>query len=125
MPNKKILLLILPIFALACSFSIVKPPAAQIVKSLSTEQKTPTPGIPAPTITATAEALETCTITADALNLRDAPDLPGFESHVIAWLYAGDVVFILPDPAVETWITVQTETLTGWINSKFCERNQP
>lgn len=119
---KKILLLILPIFVLACAITA---PAAQIAPQT---ESTPTPtgtGIPAPTATATAQPLETCTITADALNLRDAPDLPGFESHVIAWLYAGDVVFILPDPAVETWITVQTETLTGWINSKFCERNQP
>ena len=120
---KKIILpfLILALASLACSGSILKP-AARIAPLPTKSPTPPATGIPASTATATLEA---CKVTAGTLNLRDAPDLPGFESHVIAWLYAGDVVFILPDPAVETWITVQTETLTGWINSKFCERNQP
>ena len=121
MTNKKILLLLLP-FVLACTITA---PAAQIAEPFPTEQKSPTPpatGIPASTATATLEA---CKVTAGTLNLRDAPDLAGYESHVIAWLYAGDVLTILPDPPVENWITVQAENLTGWINSKFCERITP
>ncbi|NWG07585.1 MAG: SH3 domain-containing protein [Chloroflexi bacterium] len=115
MTNKKILLFLLP-FVLACTITA---PAAQIEPLPTISPTPPETGIPAPTATATREA---CKVTADSLNLRDAPDLAGYESHVIAWLYAGDVLTILPDPPVENWIFVQAENLPGWINSKYCVR---
>ena len=122
MTNKKILLLVLAMFLLACSITT---PAAQLAPL---QIQSPTPqitGTPTYTAIATDPALDACKVTADSLNLRDAPDLAGYESHVIAWLYAGDVVTVLPTPPVEAWISVQAETLTGWINSKFCERITP
>lgn len=120
--KKIILAFLMPaLVSLACSIT----PAAHSANPFPTAPYSPTlhhTGTPAYTATAPPE---TCTVTADVLNLRDAPDLPGFESHVLAWLSAGDVVIILPDPPLEAWITVQAESLTGWINSKFCERNTP
>lgn len=118
MTNKKILLLLLP-FVLACSITV---PAAQLAP-LPTES--PTPPRTVYTAIPTDQALETCNVTAGALNLRDAPDLAGYESHVKSWLRAGEIVTVLPSPPVGSWINVTAQDLTGWINSKYCERIIP
>jgi uncharacterized protein YgiM (DUF1202 family) len=75
----------------------------------------------------TAQVIEaketTCTVTAlEALNLRESP---GTSSAVIATLKHGDLLTILPQPAQGVWIPVRAGDLEGWINSNYCERNNP
>lgn len=114
--NKKmILLLLLPLLALACSIT----PAASIA-AMVTETPSLSPPPPAPSLTATPQEV-TCTVTAEALHLRAEP---GISAQVIGYLYAGDVLTVLPDPSVNSWIRVRAGDLTGWINSHYCKKGQ-
>ena len=110
-----ILLLILP--ALACSTSFTEP-AANLSAGVSTETAIPAP---TPPITPTATASpETCKVIAEALHLRDAPNIEGL---VLVFLNQGDQLTILSDPPSGEWVKVMTgANLTGWINSIYCIR---
>ena len=114
---KKYIWLVVPIFLIACSTSLIKP-TANI--GASTGTPIPAPPIVSPPIAATARP-ETCTVSAGTLNLRTAPEVQG--SDVIAWMDKGDVLNLLPDPPAGVWVKVITaDNLTGWINSTYCER---
>jgi hypothetical protein len=108
-------LLVLALGTLACSTTFIKPTANLSADVSPTEQALPSPTI---TITVTASP-ETCQVIADALHVRDAPNIDGI---VIAWLRSGDQLTILPDPPSGDWIRVQSGPITGWINSHYCER---
>lgn len=109
--NKKILFLLLIIPALACS---ITPGANYAQMVTATASLSPPP----PSLTATPQDV-TCTVTAESLHLRA---MPGIYAEVIGYLYAGEVLTILPDPSVDSWIRVRAGDLTGWINSRYCER---
>lgn len=113
--TKKLILLLAPIFLLACGFSrsamfvtpdpIPSPTTAQ-VKSPITSPTPPPHHHPI-----------TCTVTAESLHMRESP---GVEGVVIGWLKAGEVVTILNDQPAGNWIHIQADNLTGWINSNYC-----
>ena len=116
---RKYLLLLLIIPALACSTTLTKPMPAQLNDNiLPTEQDLPSPTIATISTTRTATP-QICEVIADALHVRDAPNVSG---KVIAWLEHGDQLIILPTEPSGDWIQVQFESLTGWINSIYCER---
>lgn len=113
---KRLLFLLLIIPALACSSTLTEP-TANLSADVSTETAIPAP---TPPITPTATASPgTCKVIAEALHLRDAPNIEGL---VIAWLDQGDQLTILSDPPSGDWIRVQSVNNTGWINSQYCER---
>jgi len=115
---KKILLILLILPALACNSTLTQP-AANLSMSVTTETAIPAP-TPSKAITPTATASpETCEVTAEALHLRDAPNI---DALVIAWLNQGDQLIILSTKPSGDWIQVQFQTITGWINSTYCER---
>ncbi|HMS00284.1 MAG TPA: SH3 domain-containing protein [Anaerolineales bacterium] len=113
--TKKLLLLLAPIFLLACGLSrsamfvtadpIPSPTAAQV------ESPTPSPTHPQPT------QQSTCTVSAKSLHVRESA---GVDGVVIGWLEAGQVVTILHDQPAGNWIRIQAGDLTGWINSNYC-----
>lgn len=114
--NKKmILLLLLPLLALACSITPAASLAAMVTPSPS---PSPPPSTPSPTATPQDEV---CTVTAEALHLRA---MPGTDAEVIGYLYAGDLLTILPDPPADSWIRVRAGALAGWINSNYCTKGQ-
>ncbi len=109
------LLLLLAVFSLSC-FAGAMP--AQNAPRL-VEEKTPDPAIythhPPPARPTKPAA---CTITAESLNIRTAPE--GLEeSRVLAWLYAGEVVTVTETRGA--WLFVRAGSVEGWINSKFCK----
>lgn len=108
-------LLVLGLAMLACSLSPEMPTAGNAAEIFPTPTITPTG------TASTTPAPTNCTITAEALHLRDAPNIEG---KVIAFLSHGDQLTILTDPpAVGVWVNVVTaDKLTGWINGGFCER---
>ena len=125
MNNKKtypgkigLLLLLLIIPALACSTTIIKSaPAEMNNKVFPTEPALPSPSS---TLAITATTIPgVCEVTADALHLRDSPNAEG---TVIAWLEQGDQLIILPTKPSGNWIQVKFESITGWVNSTYCER---
>lgn len=105
--------------ALACSLSLTEPTA-----NLSAGVSTAT-AIPAPTITTEPTGTaspQTCNVIAEALHLRNAPNIEGL---VLAFLNQGDQLTILPDPPSGEWYKVMTgDNLTGWINLQYCEARQ-
>lgn len=113
--TKKLILLLAPIFLLACGLSrsailmqadpIPSPTAAHI------ESPTTSPTHPQPT------QQSTCIVTA-SLHVRESA---GVDGVVIGWLEAGDIVTILNDQPAGNWIHIQAGDLTGWINSNYCE----
>lgn len=115
--KKIIFLLLLALPALACSSQLtrpIEPPTAvstetamlQLSQLVSTET-----AIPA-----------TCTVTAQtSLNLRKDP---GTDAAGIAVLSHGDLVTILDDPRAGNWIKVRAGSLTGWINSNYCNKEK-
>lgn len=113
----KRLLLLLPLLSLACSIT-----PAMVA---ATPSPSPPPPSPIPSPTEQAQDIRTqyavCTVMAGSLHLRA---MPGTSAQVIGYLYAGDVLTILPDPPVESWIRVQSGDLTGWINSNYCTKGQ-
>ena len=114
---KRLFFLLLIIPALACSSTLTKP-TAKLSADVSTETAIPSPTI-TPTITATASP-ETCEVIAEALHLRDAPNIEGL---VTAWLIQGDQLTILSDPPSGDWRKVMTaDKKIGWINSIYCKR---
>ena len=117
---KRLLFLLLIIPALACSSTLTEP-TANLSAGVSTETAIPAP-TPSNTITPDPTATAspgTCEVIAEALHLRDAPNIEGL---VIAWLDQGDQLTILSDPPSGDWIRVQSVNNTGWINSQYCER---
>ncbi|MBV6400843.1 MAG: hypothetical protein CNIPEHKO_01137 [Anaerolineales bacterium] len=113
--TKKTLLLLAPIFLLACGFSrsamfvtpdpIPSPTAAQV------ESPTTSPTHPQPT-------QQVCTVSAESfLHVRESP---GVDGVVIGWLKAGEVIPILNDQPVGNWIHIQAGDLKGWVNSNYC-----
>jgi uncharacterized protein YgiM (DUF1202 family) len=62
-----------------------------------------------------------CVVTSDALNVRVRPNE---NSTAIYWLVQNDVVTILDDQPVGTWVRVQVDEYTGWINSYYCEKGK-
>lgn len=111
----KRLFLILPLLALACS---ITPAVSYAPMVTATASPSPPPSIPS--LTATPQDV-TCTVTAERLHLRA---MPGISAQVIGYLYAGDVLTVLPDPPVDSWIRVRAGDLTGWINSHYCMKGQ-
>lgn len=119
--NKVALALVVFVLAsLACS---ITPSANYAAMVTATPSPSPPPPSPSPTEAAqdarTHEETHVCTVTAGSLHLRA---MPGTSAEVIGYLYAGDVLTILPDPPAESWIRVTAGGLTGWINSNYCER---
>ena len=117
MPNNKkmILLLLLPLLALACS---ITPAVNSVPMVIPTSSLSPPPSTPSPTATPQDEV---CTVTAGSLHLRA---MPGTDAQVIGYLFAGDLLTVLPDPSVDSWIRVRAGDLTGWINSHYCKKGQ-
>jgi uncharacterized protein YgiM (DUF1202 family) len=62
-----------------------------------------------------------CVVTSDALNVRMRPNE---NSTAIYWLVQNDVVTILDDQPVGSWVRVQVNEYTGWINSYYCEKGK-
>lgn len=112
---KKIFVFLFPLFVLACS---ITPGVNNAPLITPTASLTPRP--PTQSQTATPQDV-TCTITAESLHLRA---MPGIDAEVIGYLYAGEVLTILPDPPAESWIRVRAGNLTGWINSHYCKKGQ-
>lgn len=114
--TKKLLLLLAPIFLLACGLSrsailmqadpLPSPTAAQV------EIATASPTHPHPT------QQSVCTVVAESLHVRESA---GVDGVVIGWLKAGQIVTILHDQSAGNWIHIQAGDLTGWINSNYCE----
>lgn len=113
MPINKKILFLLPLLALACSITPAASLAAMVTPSPS---PSPTPFTPSPTASP-----QVCTVTAESLHLRA---MPGTDAEVIGYLYAGEVLTILPDPPAESWIRVRAGNLTGWINFHYCKKGQ-
>lgn len=113
MTNNKILLLLLPLLALACVFTT--PIEAKTAETFPTQPTSPTQALP-PT-----ESPQMCEVTAEALHLRA---MPGTHAEVIGYLYAGDLLTILPDPPAGAWLRVRAGALTGWINSHYCTKGK-
>lgn len=112
---KKIILIFLPLLALACGFSR----SAFVVL--------PTQPLPSPTasqaeimppVTRTHASTHVCTVSVESLHLRASP---GPDGVVIGWLKAGDVLTIRDDQPEGNWIRVQSGDLLGWINSNYCK----
>ena len=122
MINNKILLgvLVLVLASLACNGSILKP-AVTPQGTVSTATPDPSPTVTSmPVSTETAKPiLESCTVTAESLHLRDTPGVSGI---VIAWPSSGDQLTLLSDSPSGDWVKVQFGELTGWIHSHYCER---
>jgi len=112
-----IVLLIIP--ALACSSTLTEPMPARIGASVTTETAIAAPTPHGPIVPTRTASPAMCKVTADVLHLRDAPNVAGY---VMAWLEQGDQLTILPTKPSGNWIQVQFESLTGWINSTYCER---
>lgn len=117
---KKLLWLLLILPALACNGTFMDP-IANLSAGVSTETAIAAPTPPAASIAAAGTASpNTCIVIADALHLRDAPNIDGL---VIAWLSKADQLTILPDPPAGDWRKVMTaDNITGWINSIYCKR---
>jgi uncharacterized protein YgiM (DUF1202 family) len=109
---KKIILIFLPLLALACGFS-----RSALLVTLPTLQPIPSSTITQTEIMPQATRTHTCTVTAETLHLRESP---GLEGIVIDWLKAGDILTILDDQPKGNWIRVRLGDLTGWINSNYC-----
>lgn len=119
--NKVSLALVVFVLAsLACS---ITPSANYAAMVTATPSPSPPPPSPSPAPTEKAQDISTqyavCTVTAGSLHLRA---MPGTSAEVIGYLYAGDVLTILPDPPAESWIRVTAGDLTGWINSNYCTK---
>jgi uncharacterized protein YgiM (DUF1202 family) len=69
----------------------------------------------------TSASFPKCAVTAEGLNVRERP---GIDSSVIDWLLRGDIVTILQDHPIDSWIEVEARNRAGWINSNFCERTE-
>lgn len=114
---KKIILIFLPLLALACGFSrsaLIEPFPTQpnLLPSPTAPQaetRPPSPTHPQPT--------RVCTVAVANLHLRESAGLQGV---VIGWLKAGQTLTILDDQPEGDWIRVRSGDLTGWINSNYC-----
>lgn len=62
-----------------------------------------------------------CVVTSDALNVRIRPSE---NSTAIYWLVQNDIVTVLDDQPVGSWVRVQIAEQTGWINSHYCEKGK-
>jgi len=62
-----------------------------------------------------------CIVTSEALNVRVHPSE---NSTAIYWLVQNDVVPILEDQPVDSWVRVQIAEQTGWVNSHYCEKGK-
>jgi uncharacterized protein YgiM (DUF1202 family) len=114
-----ILLLLLALASLACSLSLTEP-TANLSASLATVTAIPSPAATITTEPTGTASLDKCEVTAEALHLRNTPNIEGL---VLAYLNQGDQLTILPDPPSGEWVKVMTgDNLTGWINSQYCER---
>jgi len=109
-----LLLVVLFLPSMACAFAAWQPYAAMkapypTVSPAASLAMDPQPG-------AAAAARSSCTVTAEALNLRAGP---GTAYPVLTWLYAGQVLTVLQAGA---WLQVQTDGgLTGYVNSNYCK----
>ncbi|MBX3036757.1 MAG: SH3 domain-containing protein [Anaerolineales bacterium] len=109
---KKIIILLLVLPFLACTLTNTSKPALDDA-TLQTLKR--------PQVFKTDEVAITCTVTAfQTLNVREAPTM---QSAVIAVLKHGEIVNILPDDIEKVWLKIQTQNVTGWIHSNYCERN--
>ena len=124
--RQKMILLLSAGFLLACSVSrsafltqpnpIPSPTFAQ-VESPTTQPTHPQPTHPQPTHPQPTQQ-NVCTVSAESfLHVRETA---GIDGVVIGWLAVGHVVIILNDPPVGDWIHIQSDDLTGWINSNYC-----
>lgn len=106
-------LLLSVFFLLACSLT-TPPQIQQDISAQSSKGDLTTP-IPDPEpITHTIS--ETCTVSAQSLNLRECA---GLQCTVIAWLSQGDVLVV--EATDHNWIKVTTPAdQTGWVHSKYC-----
>lgn len=112
---KKIILILLPLFALACTLTnapsaeTYSPPRDRVTASL--------------TVATAMKAAQECQvktgIDAGALNLRAGP---GIQFDKLAILREGETVAILDGPP-GAWQRIQTGDLIGWVNSSYlkCE----
>lgn len=66
---------------------------------------------------------QTCTVSAEHLNLRSQA---GTSAAVLTVLDAGTIVTIVSEPPQDNWIHVNVTGFDGWINSTYCkgERNE-
>lgn len=64
---------------------------------------------------------DVCVVTSDALNVRV---LPNENSTAIYWLVQNDIVTVLDDQPVDSWIRVQIADTTGWVNSHYCTKGK-
>lgn len=109
---KKIIILLLVIPFLACTLTSPSNPALDDA-TLQTLKR--------PQVFKADEVVITCTVTAlETLNVRQSPTT---QSAVIAVLKHGEIVNILPDDGEKVWLKIQTQNVTGWIHSNYCERN--
>ena len=111
------LLLLTVFFLMACSLTTPPQIRQNISAQLSKEDLT-TP-IPDPELIPHT-ILETCTVSAQSLNLRKCA---GLQCTVIAWLSQGDVLTV--QETDHDWIKVTTPVhQTGWVHSKYCGGSQ-
>lgn len=80
---------------------------------------TPTPSLE-PLVAVTSPP-DVCLVTSEALHVRVRPNE---NSTAIYWLVQNDVVTILDDQPVGSWVRVQVDEYTGWINSYYCEKGK-
>lgn len=79
----------------------------------------PSPSL-APFLTSTLPP-SVCVVTSEALNVRVRPSE---NSTAIYWLVQNDVVPILDDQQVGSWVRVQIADTTGWVNSHYCAKGK-
>ena len=111
------LLLLIVFFLMACS--LTTPPQIQQDISAQSSKGDLTTLVPDPEpITHTIS--ETCTVSAQSLNLRKCA---GLQCAVIAWLSHGDVLAV--EETDHDWIKVTIPAgQTGWVHSKYCGGSQ-
>jgi hypothetical protein len=108
-------LVVLWLAMLACSLEPTAGTAAEVLPP----KPIPSPALPitqGPTETPITP--ETCTVTAESLHVRDAPNIEG---TVTAWLFAGDVANI--ESSAGAWLKVTTARGDGWIHGDYCKRS--
>lgn len=111
-------LVVLALATLACTLTPQMEPTAGEASEPFPTQPIPSPIVTIP-ITATAAPI-TCRVSAaEALHVRDAPNVQG---TVTAWLFAGDQLTLSPTPPAGVWVEVTTaQGVPGWVNSKYID----
>lgn len=102
---------------LACFAGTIVPSAA-----ISTPAQVIQVSQPQPPTDTPQPVQDVCTVSAESLNVRSAPENGLEESKVLGWLYSGDIVTIRQQRGA--WLYVNARGVAGWVKSTYCTQGK-